>query len=71
MCSPIAGSITVSALSSVDARFAFPWVLGVFGLQAFDFYKVLESYLKAEPSLTRDIIKVGELVLFCFLALKC
>ncbi|WAR28117.1 RB-like protein [Mya arenaria] len=50
-------SLTASALSNVDSRFTFPWVLDAFGLYAFDFYKVLESYLKAEPNLTREIIK--------------
>jgi len=29
----------------------------VFDLKAFDFYKVIESFIKAEPSLTREMIK--------------
>ncbi|XP_052784892.1 retinoblastoma-associated protein-like isoform X3 [Mya arenaria] len=53
----VSWSLTASALSNVDSRFTFPWVLDAFGLYAFDFYKVLESYLKAEPNLTREIIK--------------
>ncbi|XP_053311514.1 retinoblastoma-associated protein [Spea bombifrons] len=36
---------------------SFPWILHVFDLKAFDFYKVIESFIKAEPSLSRDAIK--------------
>uniref|UniRef100_A0AAY4A570 Retinoblastoma 1 n=1 Tax=Denticeps clupeoides TaxID=299321 RepID=A0AAY4A570_9TELE len=35
----------------------FPWILDVFQLSAFDFYKVIESFIKAEPSLSRDMVK--------------
>uniref|UniRef100_A0A8C7ZTF8 Retinoblastoma 1 n=1 Tax=Oryzias sinensis TaxID=183150 RepID=A0A8C7ZTF8_9TELE len=35
----------------------FPWILDVFDLSAFDFYKVIESFIKAEPTLSKDIIK--------------
>ncbi|KAM4620880.1 retinoblastoma-associated protein [Polymixia lowei] len=35
----------------------FPWILDVFRLAAFDFYKVIESFIKAEPSLSKDIVK--------------
>jgi len=35
----------------------FPWILNVFNLAAFDFYKVIESFIKAEPTLSKDIIK--------------
>ncbi|KAM4545422.1 retinoblastoma-associated protein [Odontesthes bonariensis] len=35
----------------------FPWILNVFSLAAFDFYKVIESFIKAEPTLSKDIIK--------------
>ncbi|XP_036084480.1 retinoblastoma-associated protein isoform X1 [Rousettus aegyptiacus] len=36
---------------------SFPWILNVFNLKAFDFYKVIESFIKAEANLTRDMIK--------------
>ncbi|XP_078738674.1 retinoblastoma-associated protein-like [Lampetra fluviatilis] len=36
---------------------SFPWVLGVLSLSPYNFYKVLESFIRAEPSLTRDVIK--------------
>ena len=36
---------------------SFPWILDVFQLAAFDFYKVIESFIKAEPSLSKDIVK--------------
>ncbi|XP_038617485.1 retinoblastoma-associated protein [Tachyglossus aculeatus] len=35
----------------------FPWILNVLDLKAFDFYKVIESFIKAETSLTREMIK--------------
>ncbi|KAG9491401.1 hypothetical protein GDO78_000089 [Eleutherodactylus coqui] len=36
---------------------SFPWILRVFEQRAFDFFKVIESFIKAEPSLTKDMIK--------------
>ncbi|XP_071029717.1 retinoblastoma-associated protein-like [Oncorhynchus clarkii lewisi] len=39
----------------------FPWILDVFQLTAFDFYKVIESFIKAEPSRSKDIVKYLEL----------
>ncbi|XP_064638736.1 retinoblastoma-associated protein-like [Lineus longissimus] len=35
---------------------AFPWVLEAFKLRAYSFYKVLDSFIKAEPQLPSDII---------------
>uniref|UniRef100_A0A8C3B9Q1 Retinoblastoma-associated protein n=1 Tax=Cairina moschata TaxID=8855 RepID=A0A8C3B9Q1_CAIMO len=43
--------------SSAETDLSFPWILNVFDLKAFDFYKVIESFIKVEPSLTRDMIK--------------
>ncbi|NWW44863.1 RB protein, partial [Pedionomus torquatus] len=43
--------------SSAETDLSFPWILGVFDLKAFDFYKVIESFIKVEPSLTREMIK--------------
>ncbi|NXL89004.1 RB protein, partial [Alectura lathami] len=43
--------------TSAETDLSFPWILNVFDLKAFDFYKVIESFIKAEPSLTRDMIK--------------
>ncbi|XP_023656418.1 retinoblastoma-associated protein isoform X1 [Paramormyrops kingsleyae] len=40
-----------------ESDLSFPWILDVFQLSAFDFYKVIESFIKAEPSLSRDMIK--------------
>ncbi|XP_031428231.1 retinoblastoma-associated protein isoform X2 [Clupea harengus] len=42
---------------STDTDLSFPWLLGVFKLHGFDFYKVIESFIKAEPSLNRDMVK--------------
>uniref|UniRef100_A0A674MMF2 Retinoblastoma 1 n=1 Tax=Takifugu rubripes TaxID=31033 RepID=A0A674MMF2_TAKRU len=35
----------------------FPWILDVVELTAFDFYKVIESFIKADPTLSKDIVK--------------
>ncbi|NWU93501.1 RB protein, partial [Upupa epops] len=43
--------------TSAETDLSFPWILNVFDLKAFDFYKVIESFIKAEPSLTRVMIK--------------
>ncbi|NXY35984.1 RB protein, partial [Pomatorhinus ruficollis] len=43
--------------TSTETDLAFPWILNVFDLKAFDFYKVIESFIRAEPSLTREMIK--------------
>ncbi|KAK1168118.1 retinoblastoma-associated protein isoform X1 [Acipenser oxyrinchus oxyrinchus] len=40
-----------------ETDLSFPWILDVFELRAFDFYKVIESFIKVEPSLKRDMIK--------------
>ncbi|XP_010144060.1 PREDICTED: retinoblastoma-associated protein, partial [Buceros rhinoceros silvestris] len=43
--------------TSIETDLSFPWILNVFDLKAFDFYKVIESFIKVEPSLTREMIK--------------
>ncbi|XP_064615669.1 retinoblastoma-associated protein-like [Liolophura sinensis] len=45
------------AMNSEESDFAFPWILVTFQLKAYDFYKVLESFIRAEPKLTKDIIR--------------
>ncbi|XP_060580015.1 retinoblastoma-associated protein-like [Ruditapes philippinarum] len=42
---------------SEDYVFAFPWILDVFHLFAYDFYKVLESFIKVETKLTREVVQ--------------
>ncbi|XP_069826245.1 retinoblastoma-associated protein isoform X2 [Dendropsophus ebraccatus] len=44
-------------LSNSETDISFPWILSVFEQKAFDFFKVIESFIKAEPSLTKDMIK--------------
>ncbi|KAK5859159.1 hypothetical protein PBY51_003245 [Eleginops maclovinus] len=41
----------------VETNVCFPWILDVVNLSAFDFYKVIESFIKAEPTLSKDIVK--------------
>ncbi len=43
---------------------AFPWILSVFEIHGYEFYKVLESFIKAEPRLTRDVVRVGHFYFF-------
>uniref|UniRef100_A0A9J7ZU33 Retinoblastoma-associated protein n=1 Tax=Cyprinus carpio carpio TaxID=630221 RepID=A0A9J7ZU33_CYPCA len=45
------------ASDSVETDLCFPWILDVFRLPAFDFYKVIESFIKAEPTLKHDMMK--------------
>uniref|UniRef100_A0A3Q1IJ07 Retinoblastoma-associated protein n=1 Tax=Anabas testudineus TaxID=64144 RepID=A0A3Q1IJ07_ANATE len=42
---------------SSETDVCFPWILDTFSLAAFDFYKVIESFIKAFPTVTKDIIK--------------
>lgn len=35
----------------------FPWVLAVFDLQPYHFYKVIELLIRAEDGFSRDVIK--------------
>lgn len=40
-----------------ETDLSFPWILRVFNIKAYEFYKVIESFIKAEPNLTREMIK--------------
>lgn len=51
-------------MGSDDSKFSFPWILEVFKLHPYDFYKVLESFTKAEPVLTKDIVKVNSSLIY-------
>uniref|UniRef100_A0A8D0AWZ3 Retinoblastoma 1 n=1 Tax=Sander lucioperca TaxID=283035 RepID=A0A8D0AWZ3_SANLU len=42
---------------TIETDVCFPWILDVVNLAAFDFYKVIESFIKAEPTLSKDIVK--------------
>ncbi|KAM8976422.1 retinoblastoma-associated protein [Pelodytes ibericus] len=50
------GNISQNQLNPIT-DLSFPWILHIFELKAFDFYKVIESFIKFEPSLSRDVIK--------------
>uniref|UniRef100_A0A674MNT5 Retinoblastoma 1 n=1 Tax=Takifugu rubripes TaxID=31033 RepID=A0A674MNT5_TAKRU len=55
-------SLLACALEVVMATYGernmcFPWILDVVELTAFDFYKVIESFIKADPTLSKDIVK--------------
>lgn len=42
----------------------FPWILGVFDLEAFQFFKVIESFIRGAPTITMQIINVNTLLSF-------
>jgi hypothetical protein len=57
-------SILSNDRSSVDVSqgeslglVSFPWVLTVLNVKAFDFFRVCESFIKAEPSIPKALIK--------------
>jgi hypothetical protein len=60
----IKGNPSTKKMGSDDSKFSFPWILEVFKLHPYDFYKVLESFTKAEPVLTKDIVKVNSLLIY-------
>ncbi|XP_062972153.1 retinoblastoma-associated protein isoform X2 [Elgaria multicarinata webbii] len=42
---------------NMETDLSFPWIINILHLKAFHLYKVIESFIKAEPSLTREMIK--------------
>lgn len=56
-CSPAGYSLKTGGSESPETNLCFPWILDVFQLHAFDFYKVIESFIKAEPTLKHDMIE--------------
>ncbi|XP_072518823.1 retinoblastoma-associated protein [Salminus brasiliensis] len=53
----VGGSLKNGGSESPETDLCFPWILNVFKLHAFDFYKVIESFIKAEPTLKHDMIE--------------
>ena len=41
-----------------ESVFAFPWILDTLQIQAYDFSKVIESCICAEPQLPTEVVKV-------------
>lgn len=35
----------------------FPWVIEIFEISPFSFYKIIEVFIKAEDGLSRDVVK--------------
>lgn len=52
---------------SYNAQRVFPWIVDVFGLSTYHFYKVIEVLIRAEENLSRDVVKhlnhIEELIL--------
>ncbi|KAK2828493.1 hypothetical protein Q5P01_019527 [Channa striata] len=52
-----AGGYNSGSGDPAETDVCFPWILDVFNLAAFDFYKVIESFIKADPTQSKDIVK--------------
>lgn len=56
------GSVTFTPLThggSTQAQgITFPWILKVFDLEPFQFFKIIETFIRAAPTITQQIIKV-------------
>lgn len=57
------GNASFGTVCAGDSKFSFPWIIQTFGLHCYDFFKVLESFIKAEPILTKEIVKVTNVIL--------
>ncbi|KAG1681663.1 Retinoblastoma-like protein 1 [Nymphon striatum] len=57
-------------LFSYNSQRTFPWIIEVFELPAYYFYKVIEVLIRAEEGLSRDVVKnlnhIEEQILECF-----
>uniref|UniRef100_A0A8C4IRJ3 Retinoblastoma-associated protein n=1 Tax=Dicentrarchus labrax TaxID=13489 RepID=A0A8C4IRJ3_DICLA len=49
--------VVMATYGAAETNVCFPWILDVVNLAAFDFYKVIESFIKADPTLSKDIVK--------------
>ena len=38
---------------------SFPWILDVLEIQPFDFFKVIDSFIKADANLPSSVVKVS------------
>ncbi|KAM3853521.1 retinoblastoma-associated protein isoform 1-T1 [Vipera latastei] len=50
-------SRNASQSMKVETDLSFPWIINILDLKAFELYMIIESFIKAEPSLTREMIK--------------
>ncbi|XP_026534830.1 retinoblastoma-associated protein isoform X2 [Notechis scutatus] len=50
-------SRNASQNGNVETDLSFPWIINILDLKAFDLYIIVESFIKAEPSLTKEMIK--------------
>ncbi|XP_076836837.1 retinoblastoma-associated protein [Brachyhypopomus gauderio] len=57
MATYVGGYMKNGGDESPETDLRFPWILDVFDLHAFDIYKVIESFIKAEPALKPDMIE--------------
>ncbi|KAM5180611.1 retinoblastoma-associated protein [Mantella aurantiaca] len=49
--------------TNADTALSFPWILDVFEQKAFDFYKVIESFIRAEPSLRQHLERCEHMIM--------
>lgn len=65
-CLLAAASNIVSPVAGNDGSHTgvlFPWILTAFDIKGFDFFKVLETFVPAEPKLAPEVIRVSFLCL--------
>ncbi|XP_073325249.1 uncharacterized protein [Pagrus major] len=55
-CSLMACCLEV-VLFSYSSQRTFPWIINIFKLSPFDFFKVIEVFIRSEEGLSRDMVK--------------
>ncbi|XP_035232157.1 retinoblastoma-associated protein-like [Stegodyphus dumicola] len=54
------GSVNFTPVHGGDSQvqgIVFPWILQVFNLEAFHFFKIIESFIRGAPTITPEIVK--------------
>lgn len=52
-----ASCLEIVMLSYNSKETLFPWILQVFGLKAYDYYRIIEPVIRSEQQLSRDVVK--------------
>ncbi|XP_022672518.1 retinoblastoma-like protein 2 isoform X2 [Varroa jacobsoni] len=64
-----ASCLEIVMLSYNSKETLFPWILNVFGLKGYDYYRIIEPVIRSEQQLSRDVVKhfnrIEEQILEC------
>lgn len=52
-----ASCLEIVMLSYNSKETLFPWILNVFGLKGYDYYRIIEPVIRSEQQLSRDVVK--------------